>query len=516
MLQQLPTEILSSIFQELVIETEWTHNLSDDEPGDEDFRQSCSSLVSLCRTSRRLRSIAEPLLYQTYVKPNTVKTPLELKYIHGYLQTLLQRPDLARSVRNVCIKAWFQPGTLEHLLTDHVPEFWQWENLDRFPREPFLDDGTFEAFLSAEPIHDSQASTQLLSLYCEHLEKLDITAQERESWYQALEAGQEDAEITLLLSLTTNLDKLTLIMPNWEYFERPSSLPHFTRIIGSDLFLRNLTSICVRSNYTGENFHELDDYDLECYQGFPFSFLLPFLALPSLRSAYITQAFDLDIAEEYAPTGPFSSGLKSLKLSYCAMHPRVLQDVLSRCTDLEVFSCDMPDSNWPIYELSKAMHPHRASIRSLELDLCYWSPYPVQTDSRNLWDKPDDLYLNNFGFLREYTSLRHLTTSEDMLLRFSPDPMIQDLLPHQLEKLELTQCTASLVPSLEYLLEQRAEIMPELSEVRIERWYEDLHYRHRPSGEVWSETDARRRESGARMKRLRDAYHSASIEFSIW
>ncbi|KAG9635282.1 hypothetical protein KCU64_g15077, partial [Aureobasidium melanogenum] len=389
-----------------------------------------------------------PLLYQTYVKPNTIKTPLELKYIHGYLQTLLQRPGLARYVQNVCIKAWFQPGTLKHLLTDHVPEFWQWENLDRFPREPFLDDGTFEAFLSAEPIHDSQASTQLLSLYREHLEKLDITAQERESWYQALEAGQEDAEITLLLSLTTNLDKLTLIMPNWEYFERPSSLPHFTRIIGSNLFLRNLTSICVRSNYTGETFHELDDYGLECYQGFPFSFLLPFLALPSLQSAYITWAFDLNIAEEFVHTGLFSSNLKKLKLSHCAVHPRVLQDVMSRCIGLEVFVCHMPVSDWPVHELSKAMYLHRDSLRTIELDLCEWVYNDVETDGRGEWGATDDCYSKSFGFLTEYTALRNLTVSEDMLLQFSPDPMIDELLPSGLEKLHLNEISNLIDDSL--------------------------------------------------------------------
>lgn len=516
MLQQLPTEIISSIFQELATDSRWTRDPEVEVPTDEAFRQSCSDLVSLCRTSRRLRCIAEPLLYQTYIRPNTLKTPLELKYIHGYLQTLLQRPDLARYVRNVHIKAWFQPDTLEHLLTDFHPEYWQRQGCERFPREPFLDDGTFAAFLSTEPSHDNQASPKLLNLYREHLNRLDVTDQERESWYTALEVGKEDADIMLLLSLTTNLDHLNLTMPNWEYFERPSSLPHFTSVMKSNTFLRNLTSLRVRSNVTGENFHEIDDYHWECYQGFPFSFLLPFLTLPSLRSADIACAFELNIPGDLAPTRYFSSSLKELKLAYCAVHPRVLQDVLSRCTDLEIFSCDMPCSDWPIYELSKTIHPHRASLKSLELDLCPWAAYPVRTDNRNTWDEPDNFYSKNFGFLREYTSLRHLTISEDMLLKFLPDPMICELLPYQLEKLELTECTASLVPSLEHLLEQRAEIMPGLSEVRIGRWYENPHDRHQRSRESWSEMDARQRESRARMSRLCDAYNSAGITCSIW
>lgn len=516
MLQQLPTEILSSIFQELAIDSKWMQYLYAEVPDDEEFRRACSNLVSLCRTSRRLRSIAEPLLYQTYIKPNTIKAPLELKYIHGYLRTLLQRPDLARHVRNVCIKAWFQPGTLEQLLTDHVPEFWRWNNLDKFPREPFLDDGTFAAFLDTDPSHDSQASPQLLTLYHEHLERLTITDQERRLWYRALEDGQEDAEITLLLSLTTNLDKLNFIMPNWEFFKSPSSLPHFTRIGRAKSFLRYLTSICVQPNYVGEHFHELDDYNLECYQGFPFSFLLPFLALPSLRSVDITHAFELNFLEELAPTGPFSSSLKKLELSYCAVHPRVLQDLMSRCTELEALVCDMPASDWPIYELSRAIHPHRDSLRSLRLDQCGWAAYPVGTDNRtNTWDEPDDFYSKNFGFLREYTSLRHLTISEDMLLKFLPDPMICELLPYQLEKLELIECTASLVPSLEDLLEQRADIMPRLNEIRIHIWCRDLHSRHQRSRESWSEKDERLRESSARMSRLCDAYNSAGIAFSV-
>lgn len=413
----------------------------------------------------------------------------------------------------MCIKAWFQPGTLEHLLTDHVPDFWQWDGMDRFPREPFLDDGTFVAFLSTEPSHGSQATPQLLSLYREHLERLNITDRERGLWYRALEVGQEDAEITLLLSLTTNLDHLTLIMPNWEYFERPNSLPHFTRIIGTNLFLRNLTSICVRSNHTGESFHELDDYNLECYQGFPFSFLLPFLALPSLRRADITHAFELDILEELAPTGSFSSCLKEFELSYCAVHPRVLQDVMSRWTGLEVFVCDMPESDWPIHELSKAMYLHRASLRTIKLDLFSWAPYAVCTDGRDELAATDDSYAKIFGFLTEYTALRNLTVSEDMLLEFSPDPRIDELLPFGLEQLHLKGCTASLLPSLESLLclvENRA-VMPNLSKIHIDNW--DPRRKRYDVNESRLERQAREIESKARMRQLCDGFNAAGVAF---
>lgn len=308
-------------------------------------------------------------------------------------------------------------------------------------------------------------------------------------------------------------------MPNWEYFERPSSLPHFTRIIGSNLFLRNLTSICVRSNYTGETFHELDDYGLECYQGFPFSFLLPFLALPSLQSAYITWAFDLNIAEEFVHTGLFSSNLKKPKLSHCAVHPRVLQDVMSRCIGLEVFVCHMPVSDWPVHELSKAMYLHRDSLRTIELDLCEWVYNDVETDGRGEWGATDDCYSKSFGFLTEYTALRNLTVSEDMLLQFSPDPMIDELLPSGLEKLHLNVCTASLLPSLESLLclvGNRA-VMPNLSKIRIDNWNPDLESRHKRYiiNESRLERKAREIESTARLRRLGDGYKAAGIACSF-
>lgn len=517
MIQQLPTEIISSIFQELAVDSKWMHYA--DVPEDEEFRRACSNLVSLCQTSRRLRSIAEPLLYQTYIKPNTIKVPLQSKNIHGYLQTLLQRPDLARCVRNMCIKAWFQPGTLEHLLTDHDPEFWQWQGLDRFPREPFLDDGTFAAFLNPEPSHDSQASPQLLTLCREHLERLTLTDQKRRSWYRALEDGQEDAEITLLLSLTTNLDHLFLIMPNWEYFERPSSLPHFTEIIGTNLFLRNLTSICVRSNRTGESFHELDDYHLEYYQGFPFSFLLPFLALPSLRSADTRHAFELNILEELAPTRSLSSSLRKLELQCCAVHPRVLHDVMTRCTGLENFVCDMPESDWPIYELSKALYVQRSSLKSIHLSLFTWGWNDVETDYRDEWAATDDYYAKSFGFLVDYPALKHLTICENMILQFSPDPRIDELLPSGLETLHLTVCTASLLTSLEALLGrvQSRAAMPDFSKIRISNWNPDpnsQHTRH-DRNESTSERQARKKDNKARMRRLCDGFNAVGIACSF-
>ncbi|THY90612.1 hypothetical protein D6C93_06526 [Aureobasidium pullulans] len=141
--------------------------------------------------------------------------------------------------------------------------------------------------------------TELLSLSSGYLERLDITDQLRETWFHGLEAVDEDYEIALLLALMTNVEHLEITMPNYKSFMRPELLLEFPRILGDNSFLQHLHSIRVRA--ADHDFYDFEYRpEFEPYHGYPSSFFLPLLTLPSLRSAEIKDAFDmLDSIVEY-------------------------------------------------------------------------------------------------------------------------------------------------------------------------------------------------------------------------
>jgi hypothetical protein len=97
----------------------------------------------------------------------------------------------------------------------------------------------------------------------------------------------------------TNVEHLEITMPNYKSFMRPELLLEFPRILEDNRFLQHLHSIRVRA--ADHDFYDLEYRpEFEPYHGYPASFFLPLLALPSLRSAEIKDAFDmLDSIVEY-------------------------------------------------------------------------------------------------------------------------------------------------------------------------------------------------------------------------
>ncbi|KAI5250020.1 hypothetical protein E4T42_05081 [Aureobasidium subglaciale] len=287
MLRDLPLEILTLIFEDFALEpldgdrkTSLAHLAV--------LRQSWSNLAKLCRTSRRLRIAAEPLLCRNCFKPDTIRAPLKLR----------------SSV----------PG-----------------------------DGTFTALLDGEPSHGAIPSPQLLSLYQKHLAKLDITAQERESWFYALSDIQEDADVALLFTLITHVEHMELVMPNYdsEDFARPISPPSFIKTLS---YLRHLTSVHVYPHWNDEYFYELDNF--VCISSEAARFECPF-------EVYIQEQ------DGYTSTQSFSTTLKSLQSHSCAVHPRILENLLSRCTDLKALGYDIPKSDWNLQHIKRIIYSWR-------------------------------------------------------------------------------------------------------------------------------------------------------------
>jgi len=186
----LPTEILLDIFECFTFSSSGYVDFEGSHVG-HIATSKLQTLRSICLVSKRFKDLAEPLLYQTYVKPNTVRykrppyaferhdwTPRAKLFPKRSLQLFLcrisERPDLARCVRSISLGLWNpQPATSI--------------------------DPAMSSFYAG---HDLVRNPTLGSL--------------QERWKNSLLAGSEDAEIALLLMLTPNVRDIWFSMPTFQ------------------------------------------------------------------------------------------------------------------------------------------------------------------------------------------------------------------------------------------------------------------------------------------------------------
>jgi hypothetical protein len=189
MLDELPNEILHLILQNLATSPKLVHKAGTRYVWDPYFyhRRSRATLAQLCKVSRSMRYAAEPLLYRNYAKPDSTLDPDKRHAFRKYLVTVLGRPKLLQHVRSLYIGAWrYHPGEYRQHITSTTP------NRDT----PFPDE--------LHGIYREYANTSALG----------------DDWRRALEAGEEVAEIALLMSLTPNLEHIEFCMPDLYLEER--------------------------------------------------------------------------------------------------------------------------------------------------------------------------------------------------------------------------------------------------------------------------------------------------------
>lgn len=160
-----------------------------------------------------MKRIVEPQLYQTFTKDTNVKPPLyaylsDDGHVHDlhdddvniyedrngtttalepniqlrrFLQTLIERPDLARHVKHVSLR--------------------QWETVDSLAYSG----------LTTHPAGSMEARSYYMAI-----SRLLLGSSSQPwvaAWLYALAEGVEDAEVALLLALAPNLERLELEMP---------------------------------------------------------------------------------------------------------------------------------------------------------------------------------------------------------------------------------------------------------------------------------------------------------------
>lgn len=193
----LPDEILLEVFRHISSFKHDENTVYSDRPNHNmaiRFRVSESAtFASLCRTSKRFNELAEPLLYQTFVKKVNAFSPSNAErrsvpglvfippndQLRGFLRTIIHRPALALHIRTIILQWWE---------TDHSGL------TDGFEFSP-PDDKTLDAFRTAAN------------------KFIKAPHSNRSEWKYALADGNEDAEIALLLALATNLTSLEFKIP---------------------------------------------------------------------------------------------------------------------------------------------------------------------------------------------------------------------------------------------------------------------------------------------------------------
>lgn len=82
-----------------------------------------SDLLNVSLTCQRLHDVTEPELYREYINPHMVWDRSEGRSIKTFILRLVSRPDLAKYVRRVDLKAWIYLSQLspEHGGADDDP-----------------------------------------------------------------------------------------------------------------------------------------------------------------------------------------------------------------------------------------------------------------------------------------------------------------------------------------------------------------------------------------------------------
>ncbi|CAD0101359.1 unnamed protein product [Aureobasidium mustum] len=99
MLEKLPNEVLHLVFEHLATTPDLVHYSDDDDGQIEYHRSNWKTLAQLCKVSRQMRSVAEPLLYRHYAKSDSTTDPYGHHSFRKFLTTVLSRPELLQYIR---------------------------------------------------------------------------------------------------------------------------------------------------------------------------------------------------------------------------------------------------------------------------------------------------------------------------------------------------------------------------------------------------------------------------------
>lgn len=439
MLDRLPNEVIHSVLQNLATSPELIHN--GDNINYNHHRDNWATLAQLCKVSRQLRRLAEPLLYRNYAKPDSTLDPNKHYAFRKFLITVFERPELLQHIRSLYIGAWrYSPGSYRQY------------NACNAPRQ------------------DSHFPDELRSIYRKYVEPSALG----DGWRESLKAGEEVAEIALLMRLTANLEHIEFCMP--DLHSRDLYAPQYfwpSLLVASGEWdparhFQQLGSVMVHSRDLRLGYRAARKH-----YGFEIDPFLPFIGLPNLRVFWFendTVGVHQRRPEDY-PLNVDESHLTDLTLGISCIDPMKLIQILERCTKLEAFHCELqrpfpvssPKSSWNT--IREALNSSRGTLKKLTLDADELSERP-DTDGTPV----------SIGPLTDFSSLKKLVIPQSALLgselmedysTLGSSPPLEEILPRSIESLTIERCSFNSVPYLEDISSKLEDKFPHLREIRL-------------------------------------------------
>ena len=426
MAPHIPDELLVQIFSCLV---RWNHvhftSVNHDFLERLD-KKGQRTLVNICTASKRFCYLAQPVLYSAFEKP---KNPRRLR-----LEARGEPAESTAQQDSRVIRSHYDPTTRSSCSSQDFAA----RSLNSNVYSPIHDD----------PRPSSQFSKQLRGAASAVPPEGEEDQSRRLEWFDALDMGDEDAQVTLLLALLPNLEKLQMGLQDCSCSFFDVHLLSWTRT--ERLFLSKLETLEVRNHQNV--FHE----------GMSMGRLSNLLELPHLKTLQcggILVTPDIDVNGWLCS----ASGIQNLCLKSGTMGSASIAVVLRSCASLRSFGgvfgymevVDLP-FKWP--ELSEALDHHCTSLESLTVDI--GDECNVTTDTPIEVAQP-------LTSMKKFVALRHLKVSQSGLIGI--DAGLDEfafiaMLPPSLQTLVVFQATAAMEPYLRELAIQRRQF-PELQKV---------------------------------------------------
>ena len=255
-------------------------------------------------------------------------------------------------------------------------------------------------------------------------ERISSSAREQAPWLNRRILGRDkDSMISLVLATLPNVEDLSI------RFEKYQELILTRNLIGNMVaakspILPRLSKITL-----------IHDFDRNSWMVETFNILMPFMALPQLRTVDLVGAISHRLI--YWPCDSGCSEVTHISFHHSAVSGRSLRGLLSRCKALEYFSYT------PCHP-----HMHRRPSPAIGLD---WDPRVVRDallktakdtlKMLTLWN-PHTETRQFIGSLREFAALDCLRIETRMLLTYDPELLAykpKDILPASIEFVLLTQ-----------------------------------------------------------------------------
>ena len=366
----LPDELMLRILDEFTISDPRIARAN----GQRGCQDSVRTLHSLCLVTRDFHRLTESYLYRAYMKPDSNHVSIiKDNYIGSVTHTSRLTIPPNKSLRQFINRLIDRPDLAQHV---------EYISLDRWRNEssPYLDDDFQESPPTCEKAKlFNEAAAQSLVIKGVNGEAFDGTIRSRLGWLDSLEAGNEDAEIALLLALTPNLAQLAITLPDGTAsgIQRRIDRPHFSRRVLST----TLAAMATSPASSGLPLMKLEHLTVSGHKtdggtGFELDAMSHFLQLPSLRTLRAEAAVahhERNNACNWG-VGIGQSKLTHVQLDGSLFDARALETILASCPLLETFELRFGDQDnrgeyrIDFTRLGEALRLHCRGLKKLVLD----------------------------------------------------------------------------------------------------------------------------------------------------